>query len=138
MDPAAADLLSAARHGALATLTGDGHPYASLVALASEGGEPLFLLSELAEHTRNLRRDARASLLVASAAGGDPLALPRATFVGRCVPESDGELAAVYVAAHPSAASYLEMKDFGLWRLRVEAVRTIGGFGVMGWSPGRP
>src|SRR5262245_41328877 len=65
--PDAETLLCAARHGALATLLPDGQPYASLVACAASAGAPVLLLSELAEHTRNLRRDPRASLLVAEA-----------------------------------------------------------------------
>ena len=133
MDPRSAALLARCRHGALATLLGE-QPYASLVACADGGGAPVFLLSELAEHTRNLRRDPRASLLLAAADAADPLAADRATFVGRCVEAARDDVAAAYLAAHPEAASYLEMKDFGFWRLEVEAVRFIGGFGVMGWT----
>lgn len=135
LDPAI--LLTAVRHGALATLL-DGHPYASLVACAASRGAPLFLLSDLAEHTRNLARDPRASLLVVEEGGGDPLARARATFVGRCVPAAREEVEADYLCAHPEAAGYLELRDFRFWRLEVQAVRTIGGFGAMKWSPARP
>jgi len=85
----------------------------------------------------NLRRDGRASLLVLEEGDGDPLARGRATFIGRCVEVPAEEAAAVYLAAHPEAQAYLEMKDFRFWRLRVEAVRSIGGFGVMGWERGK-
>ena len=50
----------------LATLTADppGFPFGSLVSYAVDAtGNPLFFISELAEHTRNLRADSRASLL---------------------------------------------------------------------------
>ena len=52
--------------GALATLDREtGHPYASLVLVATEpDGAPILLLSRLALHTRNLERDPRASLLL--------------------------------------------------------------------------
>jgi heme iron utilization protein len=48
--------------GALATLAREptGHPYGSFVTFAIAGGDPVFLFSELAEHTRNLRGDSRA------------------------------------------------------------------------------
>jgi putative heme iron utilization protein len=134
-------LLAAARHGALATLLDDGTPYASLVACAAVGGEPVFLLSALAEHTKNLRRDPRASLLIVDGGegdAGDPLAHGRATLVGRCAEAEASEVSEAYLAAHPEAAPYLAMKDFRFYRLRVEAVRTIAGFGVMGWKRGGP
>ena len=46
-------------------------------------GEPVFLVSALAEHTQNLERDTRASLMVAEAMETDnPLALSRVTLLG--------------------------------------------------------
>ena len=41
-----------------------GFPYGSFVTFGLDGGSPVFLISELAEHTKNLRADGRASLLV--------------------------------------------------------------------------
>jgi putative heme iron utilization protein len=137
MDDRARALLASGRHAALATLLDDGHPYASLVAFAADDRGPVLLLSDLAEHTRNLRRDARASLLLAEPGADDPLARPRATFVGRCAAAARGEVAALYLARHPEAAGYLELRDFSFWRLEVEAVRFVGGFGVMSWTPSR-
>ncbi len=61
------DLASRARFGSLATVARQpaGAPFATLVAVAVDAtGRPLLFLSELAEHTKNLRADARASLLV--------------------------------------------------------------------------
>lgn len=43
----------------------EGYPYGSFVTVAFDNGDPVFLISGLAEHTKNLERDARASLLVA-------------------------------------------------------------------------
>src|SRR5437879_12351747 len=57
-------LLAAERHAVLATLSAsrDGWPFASVAPYAlSADGEPLLLLSDLAEHTRNVRADPRAS-----------------------------------------------------------------------------
>src|SRR4029078_10970866 len=112
MDARAAALLTSCRHGTLATVLDDGHPYASLVAVAADDHGPYFLLSDLAEHTRNLRRDPRASLLLMDPGGGDPLAHPRAPFVGRFVAGDRDELAAGYLARHPDAARYLDLGDF--------------------------
>src|SRR3954469_10887673 len=72
--------------GTLCTLAQEpqGHPYGSLVTLALDAGEPVFLISELAEHPRNLRHDRRSSLLVAESVASDPLANARVTLVGHC------------------------------------------------------
>jgi putative heme iron utilization protein len=140
------DLVSRARFAALATLAeGDGRtsaeagwPFASLVALADDGGRPLLLLSRLAEHTKNLERCGRASLLVTDkdAAEVDPLAAARVTILGTCarVPEVERALAASkFLSAHPGSAEVLGFGDFALWRLEVARLRWVGGFGRMGW-----
>jgi putative heme iron utilization protein len=124
--------------GTLCTLAQEpkGHPYGSLVTFALDAGEPVFLISELAEHTRNLRQDGRASLLVAESVAEDPLASARATLVGRCAPLAAAENAsarAAYLARQPNAAYYADFKDFAFWRLTIESVRYIGGYGRMSW-----
>ena len=55
-----------------------GFPYGSFVTASFDGADPIFLLSELAEHTRNLRQDARASVLFHESGAADPLAKPKA------------------------------------------------------------
>lgn len=127
----ARNLLSKAPHASLATLTATGAPYASLVLTADDGaGAPLLLLSDLAEHAKNLARDPRASLLVASADdAGDPLAAPRATFLGDALRDDDNAAKAAFVARHPSAATYAGFKDFALYRLRIARVHLVAGFG---------
>ena len=64
--------------GTLCTLAlePEGYPYGSLVTVAFENGDPIFLISRLAEHTKNLERDPRASLLVAE--GGSAVRSPAA------------------------------------------------------------
>ena len=80
-------LLENERSGVLATLSArrDGWPFASVAPYAlTEAGEPLLLLSRLAEHTRNLQADARASLLVQDHASlTDPQAGARITILGQ-------------------------------------------------------
>src|ERR1700683_3466641 len=77
-------LLRATRAGALATIDRNtGHPFASLVNVATDAdGAPLILISRLSTHTANLEVDGRASLLLAAAGKGDPLAHPRLTLIG--------------------------------------------------------
>src|SRR5215472_16812807 len=81
-------LLRVIRAGALATIDRNtGHPFASLVNLATDSdGSPLILISRLSTHTANLETDSRASVLMASAGKGDPLAHPRLTLTGAFKP----------------------------------------------------
>lgn len=123
--------------GTLCTLAlePDGYPYGSFVTVAFDDGDPVFLISELAEHTRNLKRDPRASLLVAESGADDPLANGRVTMLGPCARiEGDaGSARAAFLATHPNAAYYADFRDFAFWKLRVEAIRYIGGYGRMSW-----
>lgn len=134
-------LLRAARHGLLSTvgLEPAGFPYGSLVQLAATPeGEPLFLISPLAQHTRNLEADPRASLLVTSTGDGDPMQEPRASLIGTARP-LEGEAAGVardrFLLVHPEAELYLGM-GFRFWALRPQEARYVGGFGAAARVPG--
>jgi putative heme iron utilization protein len=123
--------------GTLCTLALEpqGYPYVSFVTVAFDNGDPIFLISRLAEHTKNLERDPRASLLVAEGGSGDPLANGRVTMLGPCtrVEGDGGRVRAVFFAAHPNSTYYADFRDFAFWRLHVEYVRYIGGYGRMSW-----
>src|SRR5688572_7774897 len=123
--------------GTLCTLAIEpaGYPYGSFVTVAFEKGNPIFLISALAEHTKNLEQDPRASLLVAESGSADPLANGRVTMIGRCarVGEDSGSARAAFFAAHPNSAYYADFRDFAFWKLQVESVRYIGGYGRMSW-----
>ncbi len=126
-------LLRTVRSGALATLTPDGDPYASLVSLASlPDGSPVLPLSTLAIHTQHLLEDSRCSLLLDGGGKGDPLTHPRVTLVGRAVQATSEERAAWrtrFLRRHPKAALYVDFGDFAFWRVELRAARVIGGFG---------
>jgi heme iron utilization protein len=113
------------------------HPFATLVAVAcDEHHRPLLFLSKLAEHTKNLEADARASLLFADPRGTSPLASARVTIVGRCtrLPNEDIDGARErYLAKHPDAKQWAAFADFGFFRLDPEEIRFVAGFGRMGW-----
>ena len=123
--------------GTLCTLAAEpeGYPYGSFVTVAFDAGNPVFLVSTLAEHTRNLQRDPRASLLVAEGGSEDPLANGRVTLLGPCgqVQGDGGSARAAFLAAHPNAAYYADFRDFAFWQLRVDSIRYIGGYGRMSW-----
>lgn len=124
-------LLRGSGAATLATLDpASGYPLATLVTyVPARDGSPLFFLSGLSLHTRNLKADPRVSLLIAASGKGDPLAHPRLTLVGRCLPDADPVSRSRFLARNPKAALYAELPDFALWRLNLEAVHLNGGFG---------
>ncbi len=127
--------------GVLGTVDEKGFPYTSLVEVVFDGRDSFWLLlSELAVHTRNLGRDERASLFLRDDADGDktPLASPRATYLGEVARSETGrqEIGERYLQIHPQAEKYIEFSDFDFYRLKVEKVRLVAGFGQMGWVAG--
>lgn len=125
-------LLRSSTSGALGTLTESGAPFISLVACLDDGaGRPLFLLSGLAEHTRNLKRDARASLLVAAESTKNSMDRPRLTLVGKLewLDGADAERTKQQFAASlPEARVWVTLADFKSARLVPEELRYVGGF----------
>lgn len=132
-------LVAAIKTGTLCTIAKEpeGFPYGSFVTFAMDGGSPVFFISDLAEHTKNLKRDGRASLLVAEGGEGDPLANGRVTLLGMCrrleAADERDRAKAAYLETHPNASYYIDYSDFSFYRLNVEGVRYIGGYGRMSW-----
>lgn len=128
-----------ARTATLCTIAREpaGYPYGSFVTYAIQAGHPVFLISTLAEHTRNLAADPRASLLIAESDHEDPLANGRVTLIGHCraLEDEEGrrEAREAFLASHPNAAYYADYGDFSWWRLDVAWIRYIGGYGRMSW-----
>ena len=66
----------------------------------------------------------------------DPMAVPRVTLAGTLRLVLEGETAALlprYLDVHPTADAYASFGDFAWWRLDVESVRFVGGYGRMSW-----
>jgi len=138
-DPAsiARQMVRSVARAALGTLstTAAGFPYVSLANVATDhDGAPLLLLSELADHTRNLAADPRASLLFdGTGEREDPLAGERVTLQGRLCRSDEPRHRRRYLARHPVAAMYADFKDFAFWRLTVERAHLVAGFGRIHW-----
>jgi putative heme iron utilization protein len=135
-------LLRAADRAALATrLAGEAGtppaawPFASLVLLACDhDATPLLLMSDLAEHSKNIAADPRLSLLIDGTAGRvDPLTGPRVTLLGTAERTADARLKARFLARHPSAALYADFGDFHLYRVGMARAHFVAGFGRIHW-----
>ncbi|PKU23296.1 HugZ family protein [Telmatospirillum siberiense] len=133
---AARMMLRQADRATLATvLTGEARPYASLVGMATDiDGTPILLLSRLAEHTRAILEDPRVSLLIDGTAGfANPQQGPRVSLVGRAVPAGSARFAGRFLARHPAAELYAGFGDFAFYRIDIERMHWVGGFGRARW-----
>jgi len=125
-------VLRSAKTGALGTIDQNtGHPYVSYATIATNiYGAPVFLTSDLALHTQNIRKDPRISLMVhESAYSGDPLALGRTSLSGTAnfdVSEAERQR---YLSRNPEAAFYADFPDFHFFTMTIEMIHFVGGFG---------
>lgn len=131
-------LLLGAYQGVLSTLSQDmpGYPFGSVAPYCLDAsGAPLFLISDLAQHTKNLRADPRCSFIVI-AGGNDIQASARLTLVGVCQPLPDADIEAAaqrYYRYFPESQDFHRIHDFRFFRLQPERCRFIGGFGRIHW-----
>jgi putative heme iron utilization protein len=118
-----------------ALASGDGWPYGSLVTVAWDAdASPLMLFSNLSDHTRNLAKDDRASLLIEEASGlKNPQTGPRVTLLGRVAKTADERARRRFLARHPEAALYAGFADFNFHRMSVDRVHFVGGFARAIW-----
>jgi len=104
-------------------------------------GRPLFLISNMAIHTQNLKADPRCSLFVGQAnVDGDLLGAARSTLIGLAEPVPESELQSVretYLACHENSRYWVDFSDFSFFRLQPVDLYYVGGFGVMGWVEAR-
>jgi putative heme iron utilization protein len=101
---------------------------------ADDFGRPVFFIRSMAMHTQNLHQDARASLLITQPdVSGDPLGAARLTLIGAAKASPAAEVRDLYLSHYENARSWQDYTDFAHYRLEVEGVYFIGGFGVMGW-----
>jgi putative heme iron utilization protein len=98
---------------------------------------PLLLLSDLAQHSRNIAFDPRVSLLLDGTEGQpDPLTGPRLTLLGCALPTDDPRCLGRFMSHHPASAVYAGFRDFHLYRVIVERGHLVAGFGRIEWING--
>jgi putative heme iron utilization protein len=113
-----------------------GYPFGSVAPYCLDGqGRPVILVSALAQHTKNLRADPRASLIVI-AGGEDIQANARLTLLGEFSPVAAAEvegLAERYYRFFPQSRDHHKTLDFSFWALSPVRARFIGGFARIHW-----
>ncbi len=131
-------LLLERKVGILSTLSVEvaGFPFGSLVPYCLDrAGRPLLLIADIAQHTRNVLADPRASLTVAEERpAGDPQAGARLTYLARAERLADPRpQAGRYYRHFPWTRDYHRTHGFAFFRLEPVRVRYIGGFGDIRW-----
>src|SRR4029079_2912251 len=99
-----------------------------LTAATQVEASPVLLISRLALHTKNILGDARVSLMLDERAAGDPLEGARIMLAGHAE-QAEAEQTTVlrrrYLNAHPSAAAFVEFKDFAFFLIRVTGAHLV-------------
>jgi len=115
-----------------------GFPFGSVVPYCLDAdGNPLILISRIAQHTHNLQKDPKCSLLVGERGAEDVQAVGRLTVLAEARKLDDA--AAIEAAAEryyryfPDSRNYHSAHDFDFWVLQPVRHRYIGGFGAIHW-----
>lgn len=136
---AARQVVRHARSGALGTLAREtGQAYVSLAAYACDYDvSPVFLLSDLADHTKNVHKNSQVSLLCEQASHlANPQAGPRVTLMGTLEKVTGDHECSIFEQCHPSSKMYAGFGDFNFYRLTIEKAHYVGGFGRAIWIDG--
>lgn len=114
-----------------------GYPFGSVVPYClDQTGNPIILISRIAQHTKNIITDQKVSLITIEA-GDDIQVGGRLTWVADAkLVEDDEELIGVadrYFRYFPQSRDYHKVHDFAFYRLELVRARYIAGFGKIHW-----
>ncbi|OUS40019.1 hypothetical protein A9R00_08150 [Oleispira antarctica] len=123
-----------------------GFPFGSMVRFViaeddEHKGQPILMLSRLAEHSKHIAQQNKVSLLVSADAENDIQQTARLTLLGEIhkldaddpAIQQDGE---IYFQQFPETREYFQLLDFDFYRLRIIKGRYIGGFARAHWLKG--
>lgn len=114
----------------------EGYPFGSIAPYAlNYDGEPIILISDIAQHTRNIKHNNKVSLTVFDPHADDPQSGSRLTWIGdaESIDPSDTQSRDRYLRYFPAAESYFQTHDFSFYRIALRRARFIGGFGEIHW-----
>ncbi len=126
-------LLAHTHIGFLAT-QGQQTPETSMAPYAIFQGDIILHLSGLAKHSKNIEKNAHVGFMICTPehASSSALALARLSFTGilQVVPEQEKHAyQQAYLASIPDAAPLFSFPDFTLYRLNIDTIFWVGGFG---------
>ncbi len=138
----ARSLLQNEYHGILSTHSHDvpGYPFGSVMPYCLDGeGNPVILISRIAQHTKNIEANPKVSLIVSESCIDDVHLGGRLTWIGDAerVDAEDADLPALetrYYSFFPAAKSYHKAHGFDFYRIKLARARFIAGFGKIWWA----
>lgn len=117
-----------------------GYPFGSIAPFClNRGGLPVILISDIAQHTKNIIADPKVSLTVVEDETPRGQAHGRVTYLAEATPveEHDEDTQERYYDYFPSSRNYHKTHNFRFYRLAATRLRFIGGFGDINWiEPG--
>lgn len=133
----ALDFLTKSKEGALATLN-DGLPFVSVVGFFFEfqpgekWGNVVLLLSDLAQHTKNIRQNPAVSLLAVEKSDLPVHEKRRLTIEGKvsAAAKDENEIYKKrYLEVFPKSGIFFTLSDFKFYELEISQIHWYGGFG---------
>lgn len=122
--------------GVLSTISLDveGYPFGSVVPYClSEKVEPVILISNIAQHTKNINANSKVSITIFDKNQGDVQANTRITYIGDAIQDNDPYLKDKYINSVNDSIKYFEFHDFSIYKIVLKKVRFINGFGKIYW-----
>lgn len=133
----ARSLLLSEYHGVLSTHSVDapGYPFGSVVPYCMDrDGQPVILISSIAQHTKNIQENSKVSLIVTEGEANDIQAAARLTCLGNAnIISDDEDISIRYYKYFPESRDYHKTHDFNFYRIELVRARYIGGFGIIHW-----
>ena len=114
----------------------EGYPFGSIAPYTlNHESEPTILISDLAQHTHNIKGNNKVSLTIFDQCVDDAQSNARLTWIGdaESIDPAETEIRERYLRYFPSAESYFGTHDFSFYRIRLRRARFIGGFGQIFW-----
>jgi len=111
-----------------------GYPFGSVVPyFMTPEGNLVTYISQIAQHTRNIKGNPKVSVTVFDTLQDDSQANGRVTILGDAELVDDVHITEQYLALFPRAIGYKKTHDFSFYQIRPERIRYIGGFGKIFW-----
>ena len=134
----AAKLLREANEGVLSTISKkfDGYPFGSFTTFTTDRDRSIIIYaSDLAQHTKNLKNDSKASLTIYNLnKKGDQQDSQRLTLLGDLkLADNQDDCKKRFSLFLPHSVNYHKMHDFSFYKLEINQARWIGGFGQIAW-----
>ena len=136
----AIDLLRNSSEGVLSTISvrNEGYPFGSFVTYITDVDRSVIIYaSNIAQHTINLKENSKSCLTLFKIDDDlDKQNSSRMTLLGdlQSISEKEiDEIRARFEEFLPESKKYAAMHDFNFYRLHIDQIRWIGGFGKIAW-----